>query len=197
MPIKSDRWIIENAIDKEMIRPFAQDQVKKVELSDGAFKNVISFGVSSYGYDMRLSHMFQVMRMGENQETRELDPKNIRPGLFQPVKVDEYLLIPPHGLVLGQTIEYFKIPRNILTICFGKSTYARCGVFVNVTPFEPEWEGYATLAISNMSPAPVRLYAGEGIAQLLFLESDEVCQISYGDRKGKYQAQKEITSAKV
>lgn len=197
MPMKSDRWIIQNAIENEMIRPFAQEQVKKVELPDGSVKNVISFGVSSYGYDMRLSDVFQVMRMGENQETRELDPKNIRPGLFQPVKVEDYLLIPPHGLVLGQTIEYFKIPRGILTICFGKSTYARCGVSVNVTPFEPEWEGFATLAISNMSPAPVRLYAGEGIAQLIFLEADEICQISYRDRKGKYQAQDKITTAKV
>jgi len=197
MSIKSDRWIIQTALEQEMIRPFAQEQVKKMELADGQFKNVVSFGVSSYGYDMRLGDVFQVMRLGENQELRELDPKNVRPGLFQPVKVDEYLLIPPHGLVLGQTIEYFKIPRGILTICFGKSTYARCGVLVNVTPFEPEWEGFATLAISNMSPAPVRLYAGEGIAQIIFLESDEICQTSYRDRKGKYQTQEEITTAKV
>ncbi len=197
MAIKSDRWIIQNSIENEMIRPFAQDQVKLVEMPEGGMKNVISFGVSSYGYDMRLSNMFQVLRTGENDEPREIDPKNIRPGLFQPVKADDYLVIPAHGLVLGQTIEYFKIPRDILTICYGKSTYARCGVFVNVTPFEPEWEGFATLAITNMSPVPVRLYAGEGIAQLIFLDSDEVCQTSYRDRKGKYQAQAEITTAKV
>lgn len=180
-----------------MIRPFSRTQIKKVDLPQGASRKVISYGVSSYGYDMRIGNMFRVMRLEPGEETKEVDPKNIRPSLYQPVRADDYLVIPPHGMVLGQTVEYFKIPREILTICFGKSTYARCGVFVNVTPFEPEWEGYATLAISNMSPAPVRLYAGEGIAQLLFLQSDDVCAVSYRDKDGKYQAQQEITTAIV
>jgi dCTP deaminase len=196
MLIKLDRWIVEQS-ENGMIRPFSREQVKKIDLPQGTTRKVISYGVSSYGYDMRLSNMFRVMRMEEGMENKEIDPKNVRAGLFQPVRADDYLVIPPHGLVLGQTVEYFKIPRDILTICYGKSTYARCGVFINVTPFEPEWEGYATLAISNMSPAPVRLYAGEGIAQLLFLQSDEVCNVSYRDKDGKYQAQKEITTAIV
>lgn len=197
MPIKPDSWIIRQSEDNEMIRPFSRELVSQIDLPNGATRNVISYGASSYGYDIRLSNMFRVMRMGENQETREIDPKNVRPGLYQPVRADDYVVIQPHGTILGQTLEYFKIPRGVLTICFGKSTYARCGVFVNVTPFEPEWEGFATLAISNLSSSPVRIYAGEGIAQLLFLESDEVCRTSYRDRKGKYQAQQEITTAKV
>ena len=194
MSIKSDRWIIDQSEKNEMIRPFARDQVKRTELPHGGSRNVISFGVSSYGYDMRVSNIFRVFKPGD---TKEVDPKNVKPGLYQTIRADDYLLLPPFGLALGQTVEYFKIPRGILTICFGKSTYARCGVFVNVTPFEPEWEGFATLAISNMSPAPVRIYSGEGIAQLLFLQSDQVCSISYKDRMGKYQAQLEPTAAKV
>jgi dCTP deaminase len=196
MSIKSDKWIIEQA-ESGMIRPFARTQVKKSDLPGGGVRKVVSYGVSSYGYDMRLGNTFRVMRFEPGEETKEIDPKNVRPSLFQPVRADDHIVIPPHGMVLGQTVEYFKIPRDILTICFGKSTYARCGVFVNVTPFEPEWEGYATLAISNMSPAPVRLYAGEGIAQLLFLQSDDVCAVSYRDKDGKYQAQQEITTAIV
>jgi dCTP deaminase len=194
--IKSDKWIIEQSMNG-MIRPFSRTQVKKVDLPDGGIRKVISYGVSSYGYDMRLGNEFRVMRFEAGEEGKEIDPKNVRPSLYQPVRADDYLLIPPHGVVLGQTVEYFKIPRDILTICFGKSTYARCGVFVNVTPFEPEWEGHVTISISNMNPAPVRLYAGEGIAQLLFLQSDDVCAVSYRDKDGKYQAQQEITTAIV
>ena len=177
-----------------MIKPFAQSQVKKLDLPSGGEKGVISFGVSSYGYDMRIGHKFQIL---QNQIETEVDPKNIDPALYKTVTVEDYLVLPPHTLALGQTIEYFKIPRDILTIAFGKSTYARVGVHVNITPFEPEWEGFATLAISNLSNAPVRIYAGEGIGQLIFLQADEVCAVSYSDRKGKYQAQKSITTAKV
>lgn len=194
MSVKSDRWIIEQSEQGNLIDPFARDQVKKVEQAPGQFKNVLSYGVSSYGYDMRIGHDFKVLK---SEQKGIIDPKNFDQSLFEAVHAEESLLIPPHGLVLGQTIEYFKIPRDILTICFGKSTYARCGVFMNITPFEPEWEGHATIGINNLSPVPVRLYAGEGIAQLLFLEAAEVCAVSYQDRKGKYQAQKSITTAKV
>jgi dCTP deaminase len=194
MPVKSDTWIIENAEANEMIRPFAREQVKQVTLPQGTLRRLVSFGVSSYGYDMRLGNIFRVLKTDAQME---IDPKNIKPGLFQTIRADDYLVLPPHGLVLAQTMEYFKIPRDILTICFGKSTYARCGVFVNVTPFEPEWEGFPTIAISNLTPLPVKLYSGEGIAQLIFLEASEVCSVSYRDKDGKYQGQTEITTAKI
>jgi len=193
MPIKSDRWITDQS-EKGMIKPFAKKQVKEIELPEGTIRRVISFGVSSYGYDMRLGNMFRVLRANQSGE---LDPKNVQAGHFQTVQADNYLLLPPQGLALAQTLEYFTIPRGVLTICYGKSTYARCGVLVNVTPFEPEWEGHATIAISNMSALPVRIYANEGIAQLIFLESDEICNTSYKDKGGKYQAQKEPTPARV
>ncbi len=192
MPVKSDSWIIEQS-DRGMIQPFARSQVKKVEAPFGE-NPVISYGPSSYGYDFRIGNTFKILKPGA---AAELDPKNINLAHFESQTVQNYLLLPPHTLALGQTVEYFKIPRDILTICFGKSTYARCGVFVNVTPFEPEWEGFATIAISNSGNTPVRVYAGEGIAQLIFLQADEVCATSYQDRKGKYQAQSEITAAKV
>ena len=194
MPVKSDTWIIEQSRLKAMIHPFAETQVKRAEGPDGAARRLISYGVSSYGYDMRIGHTFQIFEGGPQNE---LDPKRIDPNLFKTVEVEHYLILPPQRLVLGQTVEYFKIPRDILTICFGKSTYARCGVIVNVTPFEPEWEGHATVSICNTGSSPVRLYAGEGIAQLLFLQSDDVCAVSYADKGGKYQAQKTITAAKV
>ncbi len=194
MTIKSDKWIIEQSENEGIIRPFAATQVKKVTLPNDLEKGVISYGTSSYGYDMRIGHTFQILK---NNPGAEVDPKNIDPKLYETVHVDDYLLLPPHTLALGQTVEYFKIPRDILTIAYGKSTYARVGVLVNITPFEPEWEGYATLAISNVSNAPVRIYAGEGIGQLIFLEATEVCAVSYADRKGKYQAQQSITTAKV
>ncbi len=167
-----------------MIKPFSERQVKK---------NAISFGLSSYGYDIRVADEFYVFT---NVNATIVDPKNFDSKSFIKVKKD-YCIIPPNSFVLGRTVEYFKIPRNILTICLGKSTYARCGIIVNVTPFEPEWEGYATLEISNTTPLPAKIYANEGIAQVVFLEADEVCRLSYKDRKGKYQGQKKITLPKI
>ncbi len=179
MTVKSDRWIVEMARDHEMIKPFSEEQVR----------NGISYGVSSYGYDISLSDEFQIF---DPSRVAELDPKAASVDHFQTVKADS-VLIPANSFVLARSREYFKIPRNILTICPGKSTYARSGVVVNVTPFEPEWEGFATISISNTAPVPARVYAHEGIAQLIFLEASEVCLQSYADKKGKYQAQKAIT----
>jgi len=180
MPIKSDNWIRQMALKKEMIKPFSEGQHKKGE---------ISYGLSSYGYDIRVADEFKVFT---NVNTTIVDPKKFDPRSLVDVKGD-FCIIPPNSFVLARTVEYFKIPRNILTICLGKSTYARCGIIVNVTPFEPEWEGYATLEISNTTPLPAKIYANEGIAQIIFLESDEECETSYKDKKGKYQAQKKIT----
>lgn len=168
------------AKEHEMIVPFSEKQVKE---------GVISFGLSSYGYDIRVADEFKVF---DASSSTTIDPKKFDSHSFADVK-GETCIIPPNSFVLTRTVEYFKIPRNILTICLGKSTYARCGIIVNVTPFEPEWEGYATLEISNTGPLPARIYANEGIAQIIFLEADEVCQASYKDKKGKYQAQKRIT----
>jgi len=184
MPIKSDRWIRKMAEEKEMIRPFEEGRARK---------GVISYGLSAYGYDIRLADEFLLF---EERLPSLVDPKNLDPGAF--VKHwGETCEIPAGSFVLGRTVEYFKIPRGVLTLCVGKSTYARCGIIVNVTPFEPEWEGYATLEISNNGPRPARLYANEGIAQVLFLESDEECEVSYKDKAGHYQAQKTITPPKV
>src|SRR5687768_15794790 len=194
MATKSDRWIIEQSEQNEMIRPFAREQVKQLELPTGTIRRVISFGVSSYGYDMRLSNIFRVLKADGKTE---IDPKNIKPGLFQTIRADDYLVLPPQTLALAQTLEYFKIPRDVLTICYGKSTYARCGVLVNVTPFEPEWEGYVTLEFSNTTPLPAKIYANEGVAQVVFFESDEVCEVSYKDRGGKYQGQRGVTLPKM
>ncbi|MBV9079919.1 MAG: dCTP deaminase [Elusimicrobia bacterium] len=194
MPVKSDNWIVEKSRTAEMIRPFEPGQVKTIEWPDGKTERALSFGTSSYGYDMRLGTQFRRLRPAAG---RVIDPKNHDEALFEPFETDRPFELGPHGLVLAQTMEYFKIPRDILTICFGKSTYARCGVLVNVTPFEPEWEGFATIAISNLTGSPVRLYPREGIAQLIFLQADEVCAVSYADKAGKYQAQKGITAAKV
>ncbi len=183
MTIKSDEWIIKMAQEKGMIEPFEPSQVR----------NGISFGTSSYGYDFRIADEFKVFTpkgMGV------IDPKDFAHVHFIDFK-GSICEIPPNGYVLGRTVEYFRIPRNILTIAYGKSTYARCGVYLHVTPFEPEWEGYATIAISNATSLPARIYAGEGIGQLIFLEADDVCKTSYADKKGKYQAQKEITTAKI
>jgi dCTP deaminase len=183
MALKSDTWIRKMARTRDMIRPFSSRQIRKG----------ISYGLSSYGYDFRVADEFQIFT-GLN--CAEIDPKKLDHGSFTTIS-DNSVLIPPHSFALGRTVEYFKIPRNILTICVGKSTYARCGLIVNVTPFEPEWEGYATIELSNTSPLPVRVYANEGIAQLIFFEADEVCKVSYADKKGKYQAQKKITLAKI
>ena len=184
MSIKSDKWIRRMAIQHRMIEPFAEDQVR-----DG----VISYGVSSYGYDIRVADEFKIFT---NINSTIVDPKRFDQQSFVDFKGD-VCIIPPNSFALARTVEYFRIPRNILTICVGKSTYARCGIIVNVTPFEPEWEGTATLEISNTTPLPAKIYANEGIAQVVFFEADEVCQTSYGDKKGKYQAQREITLPRI
>jgi len=182
MPIKSDKWIAKMAAQHGMIEPFEASQVR----------HGISFGLSSYGYDFRLGRQFKIFEPGS---ATFIDPKSSHSDMFSDFEGD-VCEIPPRSYVLAQTMEYFRIPRDILTICFGKSTYARSGVHIHVTPFEPEWEGFATIAVSNMTPLPARIYAGEGIGQILFLESDETCSVSYADKKGKYQAQKSITTAK-
>ncbi len=184
MSIKSDRWITRMAREQRMIEPFAENQVR-----DG----VISYGVSSYGYDIRVADEFKIFT---NINTTIVDPKRFDQQSFVDFKGD-ICIIPPNSFALARTVEYFRIPRSILTICVGKSTYARCGIIVNVTPFEPEWEGTATLEISNTTPLPAKIYANEGIAQVVFFEADEICQTSYGDKKGKYQAQRHITLPKI
>jgi len=177
--IKSDRWIRRMAVEKGMIKPFEDRQVRK---------GGISYGLSSYGYDIRIADEFKIFT---NINTTIVDPKSFDPRSFVDFQ-GEVAVIPPNSFALGRSVEYFKIPRNVLTICVGKSTYARCGVITNVTPFEPEWEGYVTLEISNTTPLPAKIYANEGIAQVLFFESDEACETSYADRQGKYQGQQGI-----
>jgi dCTP deaminase len=179
MGLKPDHWIRKMAIEKRMIEPFADRQVR-----DG----VISYGLSSYGYDIRIANEFKIF---PNGHSALVDPKHFDPRSMVDYK-GEVCTIPPNSFALGRTIEYFRIPRDVLTICLGKSTYARCGIIVNVTPFEPEWEGYVTLEISNTTPLPAKVYANEGIAQVLFLVADEPCESSYADKKGKYQAQQSI-----
>jgi dCTP deaminase len=184
MPIKSDSWIRRMALEHGMIEPFVDDQVR-----DG----VVSFGLSSYGYDIRVADEFKVFT---NINSTVIDPKSFDPRSFVDVKAD-VCIVPPNSFALARTVEYFRIPRDILTVCLGKSTYARCGIIVNVTPFEPEWEGYVTLEISNTTPLPAKIYANEGIAQVLFLQSDEVCERSYADKKGKYLKQQGVTLPKI
>ena len=184
MSIKPDTWIKRMAREHKMIDPFVDDQVR-----DG----VISYGVSSYGYDVRVADDFKVFT---NVYGSVVDPKNFDPKSFVDMKTD-VCVIPPNSFALARTIEYFRIPRDVLTVCLGKSTYARCGIIVNVTPFEPEWEGTATLEISNTTPIPAKIYANEGIAQVLFFQSDEPCHTSYRDKKGKYQAQVEVTLPRI
>ena len=181
MAIKNDRWIRRMAIEHGMITPFVD--------YDGKRKGTISFGLSSYGYDLRVADEYKVFT---NVRSSIVDPKEFSPDSFVDFKGD-VCIVPPNSFALARTVEYFRIPRNVLTICLGKSTYARCGIIVNVTPFEPEWEGTATLEISNTTPLPAKIYANEGIAQVVFFEADEVCQTSYADKKGKYQAQRDIT----
>jgi dCTP deaminase len=178
--VKSDRWIRRMAIEHKMIEPFEDKQVR-----DG----IISYGLSSYGYDIRLADEFKIFT---NVNSTIVDPKHFDPRAFVDFRGD-VCVVPPNSFALGRTVEYFRIPRNVITVCLGKSSYARCGIITNVTPFEPEWEGYATLEISNTTPLPARVYANEGIAQVLFFESDEECVQSYADKKGKYQAQTGIT----
>ena len=179
MGLKPDHWIRKMALEQNMIEPFVDGQVRN---------GVISYGVSSYGYDIRVADEFMIFT---NVHSAIVDPKNFDPKSMFEFK-GEVCIIPPNSFALAKTVEYFRIPRKVLTVCLGKSTYARCGLIVNVTPFEPEWEGFVTLEISNTTPLPAKIYANEGIAQVLFFEADEECEISYADKKGKYQKQQSI-----
>ena len=184
MGLKPDHWIQKMAKEHAMIEPFAENQVRN---------GVISFGVSSYGYDIRVAEEFKIFT---NVYSAVVDPKHFDPNSMVDFN-GEICVIPPNSFALARTVEYFRIPRDVMTVCLGKSTYARCGIIVNVTPFEPEWEGYVTLEISNTTPLPARIYANEGIAQVLFFQADEVCDISYADKKGKYQKQEAIVLPKL
>ncbi len=176
------------ALERRMIEPFEPGQVKH---RDG--RNLVSYGTSSYGYDIRCSDEFKIFT---NINSAIVDPKNFDASSFVDFRGD-VCIIPPNSFALARTVEYFRIPRNVLTICLGKSTYARCGIIVNVTPFEPEWEGYVTLEFSNTTPLPARIYANEGVAQVIFFEADEECEVSYKDRGGKYQGQQGVTLPKA
>ena len=190
MSIKSDRWIRRMAQEHGMIDPFEPGQVKQV---DG--RRIVSYGTSSYGYDVRCSDEFKLFT---NLNTTIVDPKNFDPDSFVDLKSD-VCIIPPNSFALARTVERFRIPRNVLTVCLGKSTYARCGIIVNVTPLEPEWEGYVTLEVSNTTPLPAKIYANEGVAQMIFFESapDDVCETSYRDRGGKYQGQSGVVLPRI
>ncbi len=184
MTIKSDQWIRRMALEHDMIDPFVATQVRHNDTG-----KIVSYGTSSYGYDVRCANEFKIFT---NINSAIVDPKAFDPNSFVDIAAD-VCIIPPNSFVLARTVEYFKIPRDVLTICVGKSTYARCGIIVNVTPLEPEWEGHVTLEFSNTTPLPAKIYANEGVAQMLFFQSDEVCQTSYKDREGKYQGQKGVT----
>ncbi|HEY1137017.1 MAG TPA: dCTP deaminase [Xanthomonadaceae bacterium] len=185
MSIKSDRWIRRMSEQHGMIEPFEPGQVKQ----DASGQRIVSHGTSSYGYDVRCSREFKIFT---NINSTIVDPKHFDPKSFVDVVADE-CIIPPNSFALARTVEYFRIPRDVLVVCLGKSTYARCGIIVNVTPLEPEWEGHVTLEFSNTTPLPARIYANEGVAQMLFFQSDEVCETSYKDRGGKYQGQTGVT----
>lgn len=184
MGVKPDSWIRKMALEQKMIEPFVDHQVRH---------DVISYGLSSYGYDIRITDEFKIFT---NVHSAIVDPKHFNPESFIDFKGD-ICVIPPNSFVLARTVEYFRIPRSVMTICLGKSTYARCGLIVNVTPFEPEWEGYVTMEISNTTPLPARIYANEGIAQVIFLQGDGICDVSYADRKGKYQRQESIVLPRI
>jgi dCTP deaminase len=184
MALQSDRWIRQMAKTHGMIEPFVEGQVRQ---QDG--EKIVSYGLSSYGYDLRVADEFKVFT---NINNSIIDPKNFNENAFVDIQGD-YCIIPPNSFALARSVEYFRIPRNVLTLCIGKSTYARCGIIVNVTPFEPEWEGFVTLEISNTTPLPAKIYANEGLAQVLFYEAAEACEVSYADRKGKYMGQINIT----
>lgn len=184
MGLKPDHWIRKMALEHGMIEPFIDHQVRE---------GVISYGVSSYGYDVRVADEFKIFT---NVYSTIVDPKSFDSNSMVDFK-GEVCIIPPNSFALARTVEYFRIPRGVMTICVGKSTYARCGIIVNVTPFEPEWEGFVTLEISNTTPLPAKIYANEGLAQVIFLEGDEPCDISYADKKGKYQHQQGILLPKV
>lgn len=184
MSVKNDRWIKRMAREHDMINPFAESQVRQ---------GVISYGLSSYGYDLRVADEFKIFT---NVNTTIVDPKAFDPRSLVEFK-GPVCIVPPNSFALARSVEYFKIPRSVLTVCVGKSTYARCGIIVNVTPLEPEWEGYVTLEISNTTPLPARVYSNEGLCQIVFFESDEVCETSYKDKKGKYQSQQGIVLPKI
>ena len=184
MSIKADKSIKRMVLEHEMISPFVEDQVRE---------DIISYGLSSYGYDVRIANEFKIFT---NLNSTIVDPKNFDPKSFVDFTGD-MCIIPPNSFALGRTVEYFKMPRNVMTLCVGKSTYARCGIITNVTPLEPGWQGHITLEISNTTPLPAKIYAGEGIAQILFFESDEQCETSYADKKGKYQSQTGVTLPKI
>jgi dCTP deaminase len=178
--IKSDKWIREQSLNNQMIEPFVEGQIEK---------GVVSYGLSSYGYDARVDRQFKIFT---NINSSIVDPKNFDDKSFVDFEGD-VCIIPPNSFALARTVEYFKIPRDVLVVCLGKSTYARCGIIVNVTPLEPEWEGRVTLEFSNTTPLPAKIYAGEGAAQFLFFGGDQICEKSYADKKGKYQGQIEVT----
>jgi dCTP deaminase len=180
MPILSDRWIREMATTKGMIEPFVERQARE---------GVISYGLSSYGYDARVGREFKIFT---NVDSAVVDPKAFSPQSFVDRETD-VCIVPPNSFALASTIEYFRVPRDVLVVCLGKSTYARCGIIVNVTPLEPEWEGHVTIEISNTTPLPARIYAGEGICQFLFFQGEQPCEVSYADRKGKYMRQRGVT----
>lgn len=184
MSVLPDHWIEEMAKTYRMIEPY---------VASGARSGKISFGISSYGYDFRLSDEFKIPK---TQSAKHLDPKKISPAFYHDF-TGQSCLVPGNSFILGRSLEYFRIPRDVLTLCQGKSTYARCGIVVNVTPFEPQWEGFATVCLANTAPVPVRVYAGEGIAQIVFFRSESTCETSYADRKGKYQSQNQIQVARV
>ncbi|PIE41826.1 MAG: dCTP deaminase [Gammaproteobacteria bacterium] len=189
MSIKSDRWIRRMAEEHSMIEPFEPGQVRAAQ--DGS--RIVSYGTSSYGYDVRCAREFKVFT---NIHSSTIDPKNFDESSFVDI-VGDVCVIPPNSFALARTVEYFRIPRDVLTVCLGKSTYARCGIIVNVTPLEPEWEGHVTLEFSNTTNLPAKIYANEGVAQMLFFQSDEVCETSYKDRGGKYQGQTGVTLPKT
>ena len=184
MAIKSDRWIRKMALENDMINPFCEKQVRQ---------GVVSYGLSSYGYDLRVADEFKIF---PNANSAIVDPKKFDERSFVTIQ-SEVCIVPPNSFALARSVEYFKIPRDVLTICVGKSTYARCGIIVNVTPFEPEWEGFVTLEISNTTPLPAKMYANEGLCQILLFQGDEPCETSYADKKGKYQAQHGIVLPKL
>ncbi|MBE2182303.1 MAG: dCTP deaminase [Anaerolineae bacterium] len=184
MGIKPDHWIRKMALEHGMIEPFVENQVRE---------GVISFGLSSYGYDMRVADEYKVFT---NVYSAVVDPKNFSPQSFVDIQTDN-CIIPPNSFVLARSVEYFRVPRTVLCVCLGKSTYARSGLVVNVTPFEPEWEGYVTIEISNTTPLPAKVYSNEGVSQVLFFEGDDACEVSYLDRKGKYQGQRGVTPPRL
>lgn len=186
--IKADKWIRRMSEEHGMIEPFEPGQIRHVN-----GEKIVSYGTSSYGYDVRCANEFKIFT---NINSAIVDPKNFDENSFVDV-IDDVCIIPPNSFALARTVEYFRIPRDVLTICLGKSTYARCGIIVNVTPLEPEWEGHVTLEFSNTTTLPAKIYANEGVAQMLFIQSDEVCDVSYKDKGGKYQGQKGVTLPKT